>query len=90
MNKIVTRLSEEGCVVRINDELGTVHRGDEIKTNEDAFLVKSYNFEKDTFWASKKSEMGQTFEVAVNDVISVIKANYKDLEKLTGNSLLGH
>jgi hypothetical protein len=83
MNKIVTRLSEEGCVVRINDKLSTVYRGDEIKTNKDVFLVKSYNFEKDIFWAIKKNEISEVVEVNVNDVVSVVKTGYKGLEKLS-------
>ncbi len=90
MNKIVTRLSEDGCVVRINNELGTVHRGDEIKTSEESFFVKSYDFEKDTFWAIKKNEYEKTFEIAINDVISVKKSSYKDLENLVGSHFAFH
>lgn len=90
MNKIVTRLSENGCVVRINNELGTVNRGDGIKTTEESFFVKSYDFEKDTFWAIKKNEYEKTFEVAVSDIVSVEKSDYKDLEGLTGTSVIAY
>lgn len=76
MNKIVTRLSENGCVVRINNELGTVHKGDEIRTNNDVFLVKSYDFEKDTFWATNKENQEKALEISVNEVINFKKNGY--------------